>query len=199
MDGGTLWSLSIEDDILSRIVLHLDPLTLQNLELTSVLYWNFLKRTSIWRKKFELEYPDSLLGSEYKDIQQRMSSYMTWDDHFKYKKLVLKLFYLKLNWKRRKFLKKNINLQKVFMEEEIQCMNTNLIITVTANSFFKSCGAVFDINMWDKIRHFQKAPKFHILSADLSFNHIVLFGEPRSLQTSASDFEYNFLIKVYTI
>ena len=96
-------------------------------------------------------------------------------------------------------MKKNINLQKVFMEEEIQCMNTNLIITVSANSFFKSCGAVFDVNKWDKIRHFQKAPKFHILSADLSFNHIVLFGEPRSLQTSASDFEYNFLIKVYTI
>jgi len=198
MEGGILWDLSIEDDLLSRIFLDLDPITLKNIELSSVLLWNFVKRTLLWKKKFDGEYPGFLSSTENCDIVNRMKNDLEWNDHFKYKKFCLKLWHLKINWKKRKYLNKNINLQKVFNQEKIQCMDTNLILTVTQNSFFTSCGAIFDINKWDKIRHFQKAPKFHIHSADLSLDHLVLFGEPKSLQTSASDFEYNFLIKIYT-
>ena len=200
MEGGSLWQmLSIEDDILSRIFLPLDALTLKNLELSSVLFWNFVRRTLLWKKKFDMDYPGFLLDAENNDILNRMKNDMAWEDHYKYKKFCLKLWHLKINWKKRKYLKKNINLKKVFNQEMIQCMNTNLILTVTQNSFFTTCGAIFDINQWEKIRHFQKAPKFHIHSADLSLDHLVLFGEPKSLQNSAPDFEYNFLIKIFSI
>eukprot|EP00090_Calanus_glacialis_P007905 TRINITY_DN16301_c0_g1_i2.p1 TRINITY_DN16301_c0_g1~~TRINITY_DN16301_c0_g1_i2.p1 ORF type:complete len:491 (+),score=95.99 TRINITY_DN16301_c0_g1_i2:22-1494(+) len=198
MDGGRLWQLSIEDDLLSRIFLDLDPVTLRNIELSSVLYWSFVKRTLLWKKKFDMEYPGFLSSTENSDILNRMKNDMAWDDHFKYKKFCLKLWHLNINWKKRKYLKKSINLQKVFNQETIQCMNTNLILTVTQNSFFATCGAIFDINKWDKIRHFQKAPKFHIHSADLSLDHLVLFGEPKYLQNSAPDFEYNFVIKIFS-
>ena len=198
MEGGRLWLLSIEDDLLSRIFLSLDPVSLKHVELSSVLHWNFVKRAQIWKKKFDREYPGFLSNTENCDVLQRMKTDMGWDEHYKYKKLCIKMWYLNINWNKGNFLKKNVNLQKVFNQEKIKCMDTNLVLTVTENSFFTSCGALFDINKWDKIRHFEKAPKFHIHAADISLDHLVLFGEPKSLQNSSSDFEYNFLIKIYT-
>ena len=63
---------------------------------------------------------ESFLESDYnKDILKRLKGTLIWDDHFKFKKLCLKLFKLEINWKS-KGMKLNNNMLKINPTGKIQ-------------------------------------------------------------------------------
>ena len=135
-EGGSLWqTLSIEEDILKQVFKDVDAITLKNLELTSLFFRNFVRRTLIWKKKFESNYPDFLVNKESRDVNNRLKRYSNLDNHLKFKTFCLKMWYLDLNWKNKNFLNKNINLKKIFSQETIKMMNTNIILTVKNNIY----------------------------------------------------------------
>ena len=106
--GGILWrTLSIEQDLLQGVLLHLDCASLVNIELTSSNFREFMQRTHTWRKKFELcENSDQTLRSAVADNSD--------SSHTQYKRMCLKLVNLKCNLKSGKCRKTRTELPTVF-------------------------------------------------------------------------------------
>jgi len=106
---------------------------------------------------------------------------MAWDDHYKYKRLSLKMSSLKENWSRKSWSERNLDLNPVFGGEVIKAVNTDLILSVSSSAFFSRIANVFDLSKWRKEREakVQKSSEMHILSAHIATEQIVLFGEPK--------------------
>ena len=134
----SLLSLLIEDDIFVKILESLDNETLLNLELTSVVIWNFVKRTQIWKRKFNCDNPDFFTKSSNSDLIAREKLNSNWDDHFKFKRLCLKLQHLKSNWQQRKYVKKSVNLKDKFLDSDIKFIDKNYIFISPPGQFFSS-------------------------------------------------------------
>ena len=173
-----LWTLSIEDDILVNILKRLDPVSLQSLEASCSQFQEFIQRRSMWKVLFNTTHPSFLENIENYDIFARVKKSFNWDDHYKFKRLCLKLHYLEVNWQKKNWNEKSLSLQSVFKNEVIKAMDTNLIVSVEDISFFSSLGTVFDLAKWKKEQHLQEEDKMHILSAHISQKNLVLFGEP---------------------
>merc|ERR1740129_1124541 len=108
-------NLFVEEDIVLRIIFQVDFLSLQNLERSSVTFWNFIKNSNVWRRKFHQEYPNFFINSQNKEILTREQ--FNWDDHFKFKRLSLKILSLHQNWESKIYLKKNFDLGSKLEEE----------------------------------------------------------------------------------
>ena len=193
VQGGMLWKiLSIEEEILNIILKDLDAISLKNFELTSFFYRTFIQRAFIWKKKFEKDHPNYFKGVKYNDIARRMRDYSHLDNHLKFKILCLRINHLHKNWETRSFQNKNINLKKVFNQETIKTLDTNMILTVKnsyvgLNDSHEICEHLYDISKCEKSENFQKPSSLHILDAHIFEDYMVLFG-----------IEDNFVIKLFS-
>jgi len=178
----SLWSvLSIEEDLLISVLKQLDPTSLKNTEATCSQFRGFVKRANLWKVVFNHNYPGFLEKVENEDVFKRLGLTMGWDDHFKYKRLSLKVSRLKENWLKKCWTEKHLDLRPVFGSEVIKAIKTDLIVSVSSNAFFSRISNVFDLSKWRRERHekVQFSSEMHILSADIATEHIVLFGEPK--------------------
>jgi len=194
-------SLFVEDDILVRILMHLDVISLKSIESSSVAFWSFIKRTGIWKRKFIANQPkffEKTILSD--DILLREQSFLSWDDHFKFKRLSLKLNRLANNWKTQNFIKKTYQMSsKIGDDEKIMGMNSNFLLTSTRSQFFNTTKSVYDMNSLSALKTFEAGPKYQVLSADFDTKNLVMFGEEQLVEGSASpSHDYNFSIKLYS-
>ena len=202
MDTNLLWTkLAIEDDILIGIFKHLDPVSLRNIEETCNQFRTFINRTHMWKRLCHQNNPRFLENKDNSDILKRMNDIMNWDEHYKFKKLCLKVYSLECNWTEKNWKQKSLNLQQTFKAHIIKVIETSLILSVTSNPFFSSLGTVFDLTKWRKEdpMKMQEAVKMHILSAHISESHLVFFGEPKygdMMHTSNGDIM--FCIKLFS-
>ena len=181
--------------------MHLDVISLKNIELSSAAFWNFIKRTKIWKRKFTKDQPkffdESILSD---DILLREQSFLSWDDHFKFKRLCLKLNSLANNWRTQNFIKKTYSISsKIGDDEKITDMNSNFLLTSTRCQFFNTIRSIYDINTFSAVKTFDSGPKYQVLSADFDPRHLVMFGEEQLVGGSASpSHDYNFSVKLYS-
>ena len=175
-----LWTtLSIEDDILKDVLKRLDPHSLQSIETTCSQFREFIRRNKIWKMVFHIRFPGFLESDYNKDILKRLKGTLIWDDHFKFKKLCLKLFKLEINWKSKNWKQKNLDLDFVFGQEVVKAVSPELLLSVSGNSFFSRLSTAFNLSTWKKQKNLQSASQMHVLSCSISEEHVLLFGEPR--------------------
>ena len=194
-------SLFVEDDILIRILLLLDVISLKHMESASVSFWCFTKRTKLWKKKFTEEQPNFFDNSTVsQDILHRERTSLSWDDHFKFKRLCLKYNSLGENWKNKNFIKKSFKISsKIGEDEKIMSMNSNFLLTTTKSQFFNTVKSVYDVNDCTALRTFEGGPRYQVLSADFTSEKVVMFGEEQLFGESVShNYDYNFCIKLYS-
>ena len=197
----SLFDLLIEDDIILKILHPLDLVSLKHLELSSVLLWNFVKRTKIWKKKFQLAFPDFFENPLNSDIIQREKYDHQWDDHYKYKRLTLKLHYLESNWANKNYLKKCYNLTEKLgaQHQKLDYIDRNYLLSISPDSFFSTIHSLYDVNKLSVIKQFDPRPKFQVCSVHTNNQLLALFGEPQLDPGTNAESEYNFLIKVYSL
>jgi len=115
-EGGSLWRvLSIEEDLLQAVLLHLDYRSLMSLELTCTPFRKFMQRTLTWKKVFEAAYPtysDDTMDKNLKVMIKRCIN-RTKGLHLKYKYIVLRLKTLEANLAKGTNSKDKINFPKV--------------------------------------------------------------------------------------
>ena len=150
----TLFSLLIEDDIFVKILEFLDHETLQNLELASVVLWNFTKRTLIWKRKFNSENPDFFTKSINSDLIAREKLNSNWDEHFKFKRLCLKLENLQTNWQQRKYVKKCYDIKEKFQDSVLKYVDKNYIFISPPDQFFSSFNSCYEPNNFTLVHNF---------------------------------------------
>ena len=178
----SLWTvLSIEEDVLVSVLKHLDPESLRNIEASCSQFRDFIKRAGLWKILFNQNHPRFFENNENWEVHKKLGATMAWDDHFKYKRLNLKISNLRENWRRKSWSEKNLDLNPVFGFEVIKAIKTDLILSVSSNAFFSRIANVFDLSKWRKERQGKvgSSSEMHILSADIAAEHIVLFGEPK--------------------
>ena len=128
-------SLFVEDDILNRILLQLDVISLKSIEASSLAFWNFTKRTKLWRRKFTEDQPNFFNNSALsEDILLREKSFSGFDDHFKFKRLCLKYHSLLNNWKTKNFIKKAYNISSKIDDGEKVLQELPILISPWAPS-----------------------------------------------------------------
>ena len=150
----SLWSvLSIEEDLLISVLKRLDPTSLKNTEATCSQFRGFVKKANLWKVVFNQNYPGFLEKVENEDVCKRLGLTMGWDDHFKYKRLSLKVSRLEENWLKKSWTEKHLDLRPVFGNEVIKAIKTDLIISVSSNAFFSRISNVFDLTKWRRERH----------------------------------------------
>ena len=178
----SLWSvLSKEEDLLVFVLKLLDPTSLKNIEASCSQFRDFIRSAQLWKIMFNQNYPNFLENVKNEEVVKKLSTTMAWDDHYKYKRLSLKLRSLKENWSRKSWSERNLDLNPVFGGEVIKAVNTDLILSVSSSAFFSRIANVFDLSKWRKEREakVQRCSEMHILSAHIATEHIVLFGEPK--------------------
>lgn len=197
-------TLFVEDDILTRILLQLDVISLKSIEASSPAFWNFTRRTKLWRRKFSEDQPNFFDNSALsEDILLREKSFLGFDDHFKFKRLCLKYHSLLKNWQTKKFIKKAYKISaKIAEEEKLLSINSKFLLTTTRSEFFNTVRTIYDLNNFSAVKTFDPEPKFQVVSADFTTSHVVMFGEqqivgdPDGLNNADSD--YNFCLKVFS-
>ena len=130
--------LIIEDDILIKIFMFLDALSLKNVESTSNDFKHFIKRTSCWQKLYQTNHTSVFDNNVSKDIGLRNKSTMNWEPHFKFKKLCLRLFYLKLNWKEKTWESRKLNIAKTFPNSTLKSLSCDRALFLQNNRFCSS-------------------------------------------------------------
>ena len=178
----SLWIvLSKEEDLLVSVLKLLDPISLKNIEASCSQFRDFIRSAGLWKIMFNQNYPHFLENVKNEEVLKKLSTTMAWDDHFKYKRLSLKVSSLKDNWLKKNWNERNLDLNPVFGFEVIKAVKTDMILSVSSNAFFSRIANVFDLSKWRKER--QEKVRFcsemHILSAHIAAEHIVLFGEPK--------------------
>ena len=178
----SLWIvLSKEEDLLVSVLKLLDPISLKNIEASCSQFRDFIRSAGLWKIMFNQNYPRFLENVKNEEVLKKLSTTMAWDDHFKYKRLSLKVSSLKDNWLKKNWNERNLDLNPVFGFEVIKAVKTDMILSVSSNAFFSRIANVFDLSKWRKER--QEKVRFcsemHILSAHIAAEHIVLFGEPK--------------------
>ena len=190
-------NLFVEEDIVLRIIFQVDFLTIQNLERSSVTLWNFIKSSNVWKRKFHQEFPDFFLNSQNKEILSREQ--FNWDDHFKFKRLSLKILSLHQNWERKTYLKKNFDLCSKLEEENFRYLDQNVLLTETCDNFFPTVRSVHDLNRFSLVHKFDQNSKFRVSSADSRGGFLAVFGEPKLSSEAASHHDCNYMIKVFSL
>ena len=196
-DKISFYNLFVEEDIVLRIIFQVDFQTIQNLERSSVTLWNFIKSLNVWRRKFHQEYPDFFINSQNKEILTREQ--FNWDDHFKFKRLSLKISSLHQNWERKKYLKKNFDLSTKLENEKFRYFDQNVILTETCDNFFPTVSSVYDLNKFSLVHKFDEISKFRISSANSRDGYLAVFGEPKLSSEASSHHDSNYMIKVFSL
>ena len=194
-------TLFVEEDILIRILLPLDVISLKSIESSSLAFWNFTKRTKLWRRKFHEDNPNFFDNSALsEDILLREKSVLGFDDHFKFKRLSLKYHSLLKNWKTKNFIKKAYKISsKIDAEEKLMSINSKFLLTTTRSEFFNSLRTIYDLNNFSVVKTFETEPKYQVLSADFTKSYVVMFGEQQLVGDPAglNHHDYNFCVKVF--
>lgn len=150
LEGGYLWRvLSIEEDLLQAVLLHLDCKSLKNFELTCQVFRKFIQRTLSWKKMFEAHnrcYYDDTMDKNLKVVIKRCIN-RTKGLHLKYKHIVLRLKNLEVNFTKGFNSKDKVNFPKVVGpngdEFMIRTMDSKLMFIHDEGEFYPS--HVFDI------------------------------------------------------
>ena len=151
----------------------------------------------MWRKKFHQEYPDFFINSQNKEILTREQ--FNWDDHFKFKRLSLKILSLHQNWESKNYLKKNFELSSKLENEKVGYLDQNVLLTETCDNFFPTASSVHDLNKFSLIHKFDETSKFRISSANSRDGYLAVFGEPKLFSNAASYHDSNYVIKVFSL
>ena len=178
----SLWSvLAKEEDLLVSVLKLLDPTSLKNIEASCSQFRDFIKSAGLWKIMFNQNYPNFLENVKNEEVVKKLITGLSWDDHYKYKRLSLKLSGLKENWLSKSWRERNLDLKPVFSGELIKAVKTDLILSVSSSAFFSRVANVFDLSKWRKEREAKvgSCSEMHILSAHIATEHIVLFGEPK--------------------
>jgi len=144
-EGGDLWrALSIEEDLLQTVLLHLDFQSLLSLELTCSTFRKFMQRTLTWKKIFEADNPGYCNDTMDRNLKVMIKRCInrTKGLHLKYKHIVLRLKNLELNLAKGFNSKHKIDFPKVVGpngdEFMIRAMDTQSIFIHDEGEFYPS-------------------------------------------------------------
>ena len=191
----TLESILIEEDVFVKVAVQLDSYSLKNLERTAVSFWNLVKRTKVWKKKFLREYPDFSTNPANSDIIEREKHQHHWDEHFKFKKLFLKLSTLESNWFKRNYIKRSQSLAGE--SEQISYFDSSYLLTSSFEQFFSTVTSLKEINRLTSLHQFPSEPRFQVRSAHVDRGLLAMFGEPQL--SEVLDYDYNFKIRIFSL
>jgi len=113
LEGGSLWQiLKVEESLIRKILLQLDPVVLMNLEKTCLLIRNLIMLHHIWRRKCSREFRDLLSHSLVKEKYDQFASKenkknteeLLENEHWSFKVKYVWCWNLKLNWEKGQFL-----------------------------------------------------------------------------------------------
>ena len=119
----SLWTvLSKEEDLLVFVLELLDPTSLKNIEASCSQFRDFIRSAGLWKITFNQSYPKFLKNVHNEEVIKKLSTSMTWDEHYKYKRLSLKLTILRENWSKKSWTERNLDLNQVFDQEVIKVL-----------------------------------------------------------------------------
>jgi len=202
-ENSLLWRvLSIEEDILQSILLHLDCNSLLSLELTCKHFRQFIQRTFTWKKLFEVrnkDYCDGRMESELKTVIKR-SINRTKGLHLKYKHTVLRLNNLKRNLEGGFCAKAKVNFPKVvgangdeYMIRNLRC---NSLFVHDEGEFYPS--HIFDFeSMAQKRLNIDTYNMFSVSSSDIENGILALLRESTVYLNANSEVFY--VVETYSL
>jgi len=183
IEGGELWrALSIEEDLLQTVLLHLDFQSLLSFELTCTTFRKFMQRTLTWKKVFEADNPGYCNDTMDKNLKVmiKRSINRTKGLHLKYKHIVLRLKNLELNLAKGLNSKDKINFPKVVGpngdEFMIRAMDSQSIFVHDEGEFYPS--HIFNIGSQRQHKLVNNTfDMFSIKSSDTSDGKLVVLRE----------------------